>query len=416
MGPVRCLCYSAPAKQEIVADAARMLHPQADCSFARSAGELRSLLIQEGEQPCAAIVGYCGSGVSDINLCAAIAADGCASEVVLVVDNASRSLASRAKSAGISRVLERSSVQPHPVRENLQHNRSQAKRAQVEMRSPESARDGLDERAPIVVFCSGRGGVGKTSIAATTALIAASWDLRVALVDLDLANGNLYSCFGHKRGADLASIAQEVPPSMTDLALSVSPGVALWGPCCLPELAEETAPFTGALLDHARTHSDLVVVDTSSTTTDAVAEALQRADRSIIVYDGRRSSLASLSRMGGLSVRLGVARTRIMRLENHADPYAKPDYSYARAEKGLEVARPLRVFEGGSEISQLMDEGRAEEVAGYACDFTRSVSACLAQVLVELGRLPDCDEARRSAEEPSVKRRFRLFAHGREAG
>ena len=416
MEAARCLCCCAPEKREILSDAARMLYPEADCTFSSSAGELRSLLIQEGDRPRAAIVGFCGPGVSDINLCAAIAADGCACEVVLVVDCVSGSLAARAKSAGISHVLEHSSVQPHPVRENPQHNRSQANRARAEMRSPELARDGLDEQAPLVALCSGRGGVGKTAIAATAALVAASWGMRVALVDLDLANGNLYSFFGLKRGADLAALSQDLPPKIADLALSISPEIALWGPCGLPELAEEAVPFAGALLDHAGSHADLVIADTSSTTTDAVAEVLQRADRSVIVYDGRRSSLASLSRMGGLAVRLGVARTRIMRLENHADPYAKPDFSYARAEKGLEVARPLRVFEGGMEISQLMDEGRAGEVAGYACDFTRSVSACLAQILVELGRLPDCDEARRSAEEPSVKRRFRLFSHGREAG
>ncbi|MDO5106801.1 MAG: hypothetical protein Q4D39_00850, partial [Coriobacteriaceae bacterium] len=255
-----------------------------------------------------------------------------------------------------------------------------------------------------------------TAIAATAALVATSWGLHVGLIDLDLANGNLYSCFGLKRGADLAAMAQEMPPSIADLSLAAAPGITLWGPCSLPELAEGTAPFTGALLDYACSHADLVIADTSSTTTDAVAEALQRADRAIIVYDGRQPSLASLSRVGGLAVRLGVARTRVMRLENHADPYAKPDYSYGRAEKGLEVARPLRVFEGGTEISQLMAEGLAGEVAGYACDFTRSVSSCLAQILVELGCLPDCEEARSSAAEPSVKRRFWRFAHGREAG
>ena len=246
MEAARCLCCCAPEKREILSDAARMLYPEADCTFSSSAGELRSLLIQEGDRSCAAIVGFCGPGVSDINLCAAIAADGCACEIILVVDCASGSLAARAKSAGISHVLEHSSVQPHPVRENPQHNRSQANRARAEMRSPELARDGLDEHAPLVALCSGRGGVGKTAIAATAALVAASWGMRVALVDLDLANGNLYSFFGLKRGADLAALSQDLPPKIADLALSISPEIALWGPCGLPELAEEAVPFAGA--------------------------------------------------------------------------------------------------------------------------------------------------------------------------
>ena len=76
MEAARCLCCCAPEKREILSDAARMLYPEADCTFSSSAGELRSLLIQEGDRPRAAIVGFCGPGVSDINLCAAIAADG----------------------------------------------------------------------------------------------------------------------------------------------------------------------------------------------------------------------------------------------------------------------------------------------------------------------------------------------------
>ena len=55
---------------------------------------------------------------------------------------------------------------------------------------------GNDGDAPVVAFVSGRGGVGKTSLVAMMATVAGSWGMRVALCDLDLSCGNLYSCFG----------------------------------------------------------------------------------------------------------------------------------------------------------------------------------------------------------------------------
>lgn len=410
MQPTTCFCCCPPAKRGLVSEAAHTLYPHAPCLFAGSASELREMLIKQDEGTRIALAGYSESGVSDINLCAAIASDGCAHEVVLVVDSASGSLRSRAKRAGITRIFEPEKIQSHPVQEAGKYT------MQAGMRRTEPARDGSDRRAPLVVLCSGRGGVGKTSIVATAALIAASWGMRVGLIDLDLANGNLYTCFGLKRGADLATLDTPDLAAIANLSLPAGDSIKLWGPCSLPEMSEKAAPFAAPLIDCARSNADLVLVDSSSTTTDAVAEALQRADRAVLVYDGRHASLAALARVGGLAVRLGVARTRIMRLENHADPYAKPDYSYARAEMGLEVARPLRVFEGGQEVAQLMGEGLADELARYSCDFTRSVASCLAQILVELGCLPDCEEARKASREPSVKRRFWRFSHGREAG
>lgn len=409
MYAIHCLCCCPSSRKDELFEIAHELYPNAGCSHVASASAFREAVLAQGDEGCVALAGFSKSGVSDINLCAAVVLDGCAREVVLVVDNASGSLRSRAMSAGITRVVEAGAPKPHPVREATQQS------AQPGMPPTEQARDGAGASAPLVVLCSGRGGVGKTSITAVAAHIAASWGMRIALIDLDLANGNLFSCFGFKRGGDLALFDGTDQPAAAGLALNVCDGIDLWGPCALPETAETVSPHLPGLFSYARGHADLVLVDTSSTTTDAVAEALQHADRVVLVYDGRASSLAALARMGGLAVRLGVARTRIMRLENHADPYGEPDFSLGRAEVGLEVARPLRVFEGGREVPQMLEEGLAAELARYESDFSRSVASCLAQILVELGCLPDNDEALRASREPSVKKRFWRFPRTREA-
>ena len=401
--------YCCPhSMRDAFASLAEELYPGCTCTHVVSADDARETALFASEPLHAALVGFSERGVSDINLAAALRADGCTGDIVLVVASASGSLRSRAKSAQITRVIELNSTPPPEVRAAAGEKHGTHEAAAVHADRVHAA--------PLVVFCSGRGGQGKTAIVAAAALIAQSWGMRVALVDLDLANGNLYSCFGLARGGELQAPKPGEHLSFEGCMQVAGESMGLWGPCRLPEQAEAVSPAVGALLEHARTGADLVLVDTSSTTTDAVAEALQRADRAVLVYDGRRSSLAALARMGALAVRLGVARTRIMRLENHADPYSKPDFALGRAEMGLEVARPLRVFEGGSEVSQLASEGRMADLVGFAGDFAESVASSLAQILVELGCLPTCDAAQRAAKEPSVKRRIWPFSRAREAG
>ena len=159
---------------------------------------------------------------------------------------------------------------------------------------------------------------------------------------------------------------------------------------------------------------DLVVVDTSTTFTDAVAQVAQLADRLLVVSDGGPATTAALARTSGLAVRLGVARTRVARLDNRANPRERTNFLLGRAEVGLEAARVFRTFEGGTEVRDLLAEGRALELAELDSPFSESVGAVVAQVLAELGRLPGCDEAERLAGESTTRRRPGIFGRRRE--
>ena len=149
--------------------------------------------------------------------------------------------------------------------------------------------------------------MGKTTIAAGAAAVAARWELRACLIDLDLSCGNAYASFGLPGGGDLAALGEVAPEPdiLARLVVPAMPDVALLGPCGRPELAELVTPHVGTVLAWAERAYDLVVVDASTTFTDAVAEAVQRADRVVLVADGRPGALSSVARMGGLVVRLG---------------------------------------------------------------------------------------------------------------
>lgn len=392
--------------------ALRSVDPRAALEFVGSADALRRSLLEAAPTELGALVGPAVNGVSSVNLAAAIARDGNARSVVLVERGVTGSLRSRAARAGVDVVLDLESV---GAASDGGRPAAPAAPAPPPERSPAPVEG---PRAPVVVFCSGRGGVGKTSVVATAAAHAASWGLEVCALDLDLACGNLFSCFGLPGGSDLARIgaAPDLSGGVVDsLRVTVRPGLSVMGPCGLPEASELASVRAGELISTLSTLCDLVLVDTSPTFTDAVAQAAQLADRLVIVSDGGPGTPAALARTSGLAVRLGVARTRIARLENRANPRERANLALCRAEVGLETARVFRAFEGGFEAEDLLASGRALDLVESGSPFSESVATALAQMLEELGSLPDVDQARRAAQGAAGRRRFGLLGKRMEA-
>jgi pilus assembly protein CpaE len=174
-------------------------------------------------------------------------------------------------------------------------------------------------------------------------------------------------------------------------------------------MAELVMPHVATLLSYLSARYDLVLVDTSTTFTDAVAQAVQGCDRMLVVHDERAGAVASAARMSALAVRLGVARTRIVRVVDLADPRAKPSVFEGRAEVGLETARMHRVVDGGIEAEELLSSGKVSEVVGTDSSLALGVASLLAQTLAELGRLPNSEAARKAAEGRTRRHGLRLF-------
>lgn len=453
--------YAALAHRRDLARALREIESFAALGFASDGGDLRLSLLDEEPGTVGAIVGLTDKGVSDVNLAAALVRDGRAERVVLVARDVSGSLRSRARQAGVDQVIDLAELSPAsgvarsqkgaggrlgeasteaggggrdmvpsvrtvpdvppvpsaPVDDAAKRN-VLAGQVAPDAQGPSMDLGGVGERSPVLCFVSGRGGVGKTTLAATCASVAGLWGMSCALVDLDLSCGNLSSCFSMVRPIDLSRIGGPTPPSceaMGRACVRCADGVFLWGPCERPEMAETVMPHVGRLLGYLASRYDLVVVDTSTTFTDAVAQAAQQSDRLFVVHDGARGSASSLGRTSALAVRLGVARTRIARVENLSEPRSKFDADLARAEAGLEGARAFRVFDGGEEVSELLSCGHTADLVAGGGRYVESVSSLLSTVLGELGCVPDKAARAPAGEGKGKKGRFSLFGHHREA-
>lgn len=417
--------------------------------YQEETSELRSLL-KHMPLSFSVAVGEGTSGPDAVNLAAALVHDACSLEVVLVVKDASGSLRSRAKRAGINRVVSEaeltgvrekrrfkehapSGVEPSlgaggdtrklnrlpdpacepkdsatQVLETAQEDKPvREQTATPKHKAPFARRGGV----PVITFVSGRGGVGKTTICALAGYIAASWGMRVALLDLDLAFGNLSALCGLEHMGDLASLVEEQTISAETLAthgMQAAKNLDVYGPCQAPEYAETVQPYAAQLISVLTQSYDLVLVDTTNNWNDAVACAAQIADRVVIVSDERPGAIPALARCGGLAVRLGIARTRIVRLMNGVSTRSHDDSFVSRAAAGLECSRELRVFDGDIEALELLSCGKIAELISLENPLATSVASGLAQILRELGSLPQVEEAQ-SALTGTKRRGSRFF-------
>lgn len=421
MSGVEWLACADPEAVADVAQAASSLGAGNKLEFVHDVDELRRRALDRPGTVWA-LVGCLSGGVSDVNAAAAIAADGCARSVSIVRRDASGSLRSRAARAGIDLVIDPSELGPASAPKVMCEELPEvAVLSEGLPRTPPTvghvipAPPTVKGRAPVIVFCSGRGGVGKTALAAATCVAASSWGMRVCALDLDLSCGNLYSCFGVPGAFDLTRLCEgEGTIRPETIGVAACERVRVAGPCERPELADIVMPRTSEIIASCASAFDLVVVDTSTTFTEASAQAAQLADRLLIVSGSGQGATASLARASGLAVRLGVARTRIARLENFADPRGRGASRLACAEVGLEAARQFAVVDGGEEVRELLCAGQAAQLLELGVPFAGSAATMLAQVLAELGQLPECDAARRALDAGGTHKRS-FFGRKREA-
>lgn len=431
--------WCAREECERVREALLAHDPGSTLLFVDSAQELRRC-VQQSSEAVGAVVGPANGGVTAMNVAAALARDAMAREVVLVVTASTEEVRRRARDARIDLVLEAARAKSMEL-DDLDEPALRDDDPPTVVMLPDTVRTGIDQRvpamdhvgpealllpweegkahedgAPIVTLVSGRGGVGKTSLVSVMAVAASAWGMRVAVLDLDLSAGNLYAHFGLPGPADLSVLAEHEKVSAEDVldcGREAREGVTLWGGCDLPEMAETVHPKVSSVLEALRSSFDLVLVDTSVTLTDAVAQALQACDRLVIVVDDRPGAAAAQRRLGALAVRLGVARTRMVRLANRCGPRGRGEPRINRADLGLETARPLRVLEGGAEVTDCLAEGKPEDLLDLGSRFAESAAASLATLLAELGRLPQNEAAHRALETKADRP---LWTFGRRKG
>lgn len=380
-------------------------------------------------------------GVEAMNLAAAICADQGRKPVLVVAQDASGSLRSRAQAAGVNGVLsyesllrrislekERRARMAEAVRDleasldatlavhsreealgqievaadMLEEPHAQPRRA--EATSSESAEMAASaERASAVprVDCdssgkrpsgqaylltvlSGSGGAGKSAISAVAAAAAAAKGYKTLLFDCDLQFGDT----PHLMGVPQPTTADDVladPERFEALAEEAEPnGVALLAPPPKLEQAEVVAAHLPQILDAAAALFDVIVVNTGASWSECQAVLIEQSDCSLFLVDQKASSVRACRHAVGLCERLGIATANFEYAVNRCGrgaPFTGIDVGCA-----LQGAHVFEIKDGGPDVEELLGTGSMGDLMGSKNDLCLSVSAMLDELLPAGGK------------------------------
>ncbi|NLJ46312.1 MAG: MinD/ParA family protein, partial [Treponema sp.] len=147
----------------------------------------------------------------------------------------------------------------------------------------------------IVPIASGKGGVGKTVLAANLGVCLAGLGRTVVLVDLDLGGANLHTCLGVKnRNPGIGALAWRQEKSLSDLL--VQTGVdRLWfipGDNLLPGTANlEFFVKRKILKDLARLPADFVLLDLGAGSSYNVVDFFLASSSGLLVIQPEATSI-----------------------------------------------------------------------------------------------------------------------------
>lgn len=280
----------------------------------------------------------------------------------------------------------------------------------------DSAEDaGGAHRAPLIAIVGGRGGCGRTTIAAAMAVCAARAGLRVAVLDLDLMFGDVADALGFDAPAGIEGLSAHaedgsiVEQDIEATAMRVGPGLTVWGPCALPEHAELVGDPVEQLVGKLRGLADLIIVDTASSWSDAAAMAVAACDRCLIVGSAGAFQVRSAKRAIELAGRLGVPRTRMTCVFNRVGAKGCGEDQALHFEIGVALRSRFRIGYGGDEVEGMTSFGHLDRLMAGSGPFARSIRSFTGSLLQELGCPIDrwlLDEEQRAAadeERPRIR-------------
>ena len=377
--------------------------------------------------------------ITPINLAAALCADAPERDVYLMDDYPTASLASRARAAGIRGILSSTqarqlldigqgkaanepaipstasdsallsatigptfhsavrlpAVPPVSALANLPAVLPEATSANIPTIPPAATLANIPAVAPaaplaerngqgrIVGFFSGRGGVGKSTIALMTAFMAQDRGSRVALVDLDLQFGDIEYLAGREPSSRIQRLSLEqsckdaFPVQLEDEALT------LVVPPKHPEKGEEYASAIPSLLFGLAAQRELVVINTGSFWTDIHAHMVQCCDHLVFLMDQRATSIEACKQVVDLCVRLQAPRARFIYLLNGCGRHATfSTQDVMLALGGVEV---LGLADGGSLVDELLALGCPRELLVSGNALVASLEALLNSLLGKRG-------------------------------
>ena len=257
------------------------------------------------------------------------------------------------------------------------------------------------EGAPaILAITSGKGGVGKSNIAASLALLLAAAGTRAALIDADLGLGNLDVLVGTQPGNALGDVLAG-RKGLRDVLTPLPGGVDFGGGGVGLAAGRRLDPIRRLkLLDELaglRKHYDLVVLDCSSGVGGEVLDFCGLADRVMVVTTPEPTALTgAYGLLKALHGKGGIAKASIV--VNVAEDHPEAHAAYARLASVTRQFLGADVPDGGYIVADPMVARAVRKRRIFVQAYPRcQASRCLAGVAARVLPSSPASGARRRA-------------------
>ncbi len=279
--------------------------------------------------------------------------------------------------------------------------RAPAAPVELEAAAPAAPAEVAEKRSAggrIILVFSGKGGIGKSLLAVNlAAALAKDQPGRTALVDLDLQFGDLGVLLGLESGRNVYQVVEAFPNVDADFIEALMPKApgdfrVLLGPQS-PEFADlVTAEHARTILSILQAGFEHIVVDTSAHLGEVTLEALERADRIVVIVDLSLPAVKEAKLALRVFQRLGITNDKIKVVLNRADSNSGITSSQVESSletkiaarlptdvktvlKSVQRAEPFVSLLPNAEISQRVRELAASLVPLHAAEESRAGQA-----------------------------------------
>lgn len=364
-----------------------------------------------------------------VNLAAALKRDRWDSTVSLVAFNGSGSLRSRAKSAGLDEVLDRTAfLARYGARKNEAVSRvsmisddapecvhvsasldsvdtcSTASFTQVQLKADEA---GVQvENGYLLAVVGAGGGVGKSTVSVLAAYIAQSMGYRTVLVDGDLQFGDMHYLTGCDDALRIDDLLAS--PSRVEVLEPQSGMPAVLAASARLERSEVVAHEFARVISLLRKRFDVVVVNTGPKWEDQHISLLESCSNALFVIAQRPSSIRACKHALELCARCGVASQPFLFALNRCargSLFSAIDVSCALG--GVRVAE---LADGGGDVEELLGAGQPLDLISSRNPLYTSIKTLLQTILPKVDHVPEA--IFEGAQKES--KRHRRFANRRK--
>lgn len=429
-----------------------------ECESDAEAARTRAMDVEVGE---VWIEG--SSSVAAVNLAAAMRADSAEKPILVIAQDASGSMRSRAQAAGVTGILtndglarrlfmekERRARMDEAVRAldanldaaliehareavlveaegeahgnaqgNVQGNAISPTPAELSapaatpsasaLLRPFAANDKPHGAAYVLTVLSGSGGAGKSTVALVAAHVAAAKGYAVLLLDGDLQFGDLAYLSNAGDTVTSDDVLAE-PERLEQLAEGLDgSGVALLAAPAKLEQAEVVAGALPQLMDAASGLFDTIIVNTGASWAECHAALIERSDCALFLVDQKASSVRACRHAVELCERLGIATANFEYAINRCRRgalFTSIDVSCA-----LQGAHVFELKDGGADVEELLGAGAGAELVQTRNDLCTSVSAMLDELLPS-----SAGQAKKRRSPGGGSRKANAAADGARAG